>query len=195
MLPVGRLREWKSSSKRANCIIVSKCPTDLKPIDMRLVETELKPETNQSLFFSSYEYDELIPLFPQAKPENWTYDRLKGDNAGVLLVAGIVSPQPIVDYLKKFTDNIESLFFPDHHAFNPKDFNLISKKFNSLTALEKILLVTEKDAARLLLNPLFPESLKPLTFALPIKVKILNNQDDSFIQKIKNYVAENSRNR
>ncbi|MHB9140460.1 MAG: tetraacyldisaccharide 4'-kinase [Paludibacter sp.] len=195
MLPVGRLREWKSSSKRANCIIVSKCPTDLKPIDMRLVETELKPETNQSLFFSSYEYDELIPLFPQAKPENWTYDRLKGDNAGVLLVAGIVSPQPIVDYLKKFTDNTESLFFPDHHAFNPKDFNLISKKFNSLTALEKILLVTEKDAARLLLNPLFPESLKPLTFALPIKVKILNNQDDSFIQKIKNYVAENSRNR
>lgn len=194
MLPDGRLREWKSSSKRANCIIVSKCPEDLKPIEMRLVEIELKPETNQPLFFSSYEYDELIPVFPKEKHQSCTYNKLKESNSGVLLVAGIVSPQPIVEYLGKYTDNIESLFFPDHHTFNQKDFNLISKKFDSLDVSEKILLVTEKDAARLLLNPLFPESLKPLTFALPIKVKILNNQEDIFIQKIKNYVAENSRN-
>jgi len=57
------------------------------------------------------------------------------------------------------------------------------------------MLVTEKDAARLISNPNFPEVLKSRVFALPIRVQILHNQESLFIQKIKSYVAENSRNR
>jgi len=194
LLPAGYLREWHRGSKRANIIIVTKCPSDISPIDMRVIEMELKPENNQLLFFSTFVYDELKPVFSEAISEEITLAELRQQNAGVLLVAGIVAPEPIVEYLKDFSSNIETLFFGDHHAFQPKDFNQITSKFDAISDTEKILLVTEKDAARLQSNPNFPEKLKSKTYALPIRVKILHNQESLFIQKIKSYVVENSRN-
>ncbi|NDP19621.1 MAG: tetraacyldisaccharide 4'-kinase [Paludibacter sp.] len=194
LLPAGNLREWRSGSKRADIIVVTKCPDDFKPIDMRLIETELKIETNQLLFFSNYVYDEIVPVFPDSLPEKWNYEMLGETKANILLVAGIVSPQSIVLHLNKYCDTVKTLFFDDHHAFQPKDFNLIFHTFDKLPSTEKIVLVTEKDASRMVSNPYFPESLKSRTFALPIRVKILHNQENIFIQKIKDYVIEDSRN-
>ena len=194
VLPAGRLREWKSGSKRANIIVVTKCPEDMKPIDMRVFETELKPENNQLLFFSCFKYNEIIPVFPQSDFEEWTFQKIKETNAEILLVAGIVSPKPILEKLEKYTTKVNTLFFEDHHAFQIKDFNSINKQFDSISTADKIILVTEKDAARLVTNTNFPDALKSRTFALPIRVEILHNQETLFIQKIKNYVIENSRN-
>ena len=195
LLPAGQLREWKSGSKRANIIVVTKCPPEMKPIDMRLFETELDPESNQLLFFSCYIYDELISVFPDSEHEKWSYQKIKESNANVLLVAGIVSPEPILNQLKNYTANVKTLFYEDHHAFQPKDFISINKQFDLLPSANKIILVTEKDAARLVFNPNFPETLKSRIFALPIRVKIMHDQETLFIQKIKSYVVENSRNR
>jgi tetraacyldisaccharide 4'-kinase len=194
MLPAGTLREWKIGSKRADIIVVTKCPADLKPIEMRIIETELNPETNQLLFFSTYIYDEIIPVFTESEAEVWTFERIKETNSNVLLIAGIVSPEPIVEQLKKHTSEVETLFFEDHHTFQSKDYALIKSKFDALKSEEKIILMTEKDASRIVSDPNFPESLKSRTFAIPIRVQILNKQETLFIQKIKNYVVENSRN-
>ncbi len=193
-MPAGSLREWKSGSKRADIVIVTKCPTNLKPIEMRVIETELKPENNQTLFFSSYVYDEIKPVFPDSEPDNWTLKKIKQTNTGILLVAGIASPVAIIDQLKKYTDHITKVIFNDHHVFLSKDYNLIMNRFESVKSDDKIILVTEKDAARIVSDVNFPESLKSKTFSLPIQVKILNNQESQFIQKIQNYVVENSRN-
>ena len=194
LLPAGGLREWKSGSTRANIIVVTKCPEDMKPIEMRLYESELKPENNQFLFFTCFKYDELIPVFPASEHEEWTFQKIKETNAYVLLVAGIVSPEPIIEKLTKYTINVKTLFFEDHHTFQSKDFIQINKQFEALSLTDKILIVTEKDAARLVSNTNFPEALKARTFALPIRVEILHDQETLFIQKIKNYVVENSRN-
>lgn len=194
LLPAGTLREWRSGSKRANIIVITKCPVDMKPIDMRLYETELNPQDNQLLFFSSFIYEELKPVFPESKHENWTFQKIKETNADILLVAGIVSPEQILEQLAKFTTNVKPLFFEDHHAFQSKDFSSISKKFNAFSSTDKIIIVTEKDAARLITNSNFPEILKPQTFSIPIRVEILHDQENQFIQKIKNYVVEDSRN-
>lgn len=195
MLPAGQLREWKSGSKRANIVVVTKCPANLNPIDMRLIEIELKPENNQLLFFSTFIYNELIPVFPDSEPEPWTYKQIKETHAGVLLVAGIVRPEPIVEHLKNYTKSVDTLFFDDHHAFQTKDYSSINFQFELLNSTEKIILVTEKDAARMVSDSNFPEVLKSITFAIPIRIKILQNKETLFIQKIKNYVVENSRNR
>ena len=195
MLPAGELREWKSGSTRANIIVVTKCPADINPMQMRIIELELKIQTNQHIYFSCFKYDEIVPVFPDSTQTNWTLSGLKEAEAGVLLVAGIVSPEPIVEELTKYSHEVKSLFFDDHHAFNQKDFNAISKKFEAMESAEKIIVLTEKDAARLISNPLFPESLKARTFALPIRVSILHDQETLFIQKIKSYVTKNTRNR
>ena len=194
LLPAGQLREWKSGSSRANIIVITKCPEDVKPIDMRVYETELNPSNNQSLFFSTFIYDELRPVFPDSNQEKWTFQKIKDANAEILLVAGIVSPEPILLHLNKYTSNIKTLFFEDHHAFQSKDFNLINKRLGGLSSIDKIIMVTEKDAVRLMSNPNYPETLKSITFALPIRVHILHDQETLFIQKIKSYVVENSRN-
>jgi len=195
MLPSGQLREWKSGSKRADVIVVTKCPLNITPIEMRLVESELKPETNQLLFFSSYVYQEIIPVFPELNQEVWTLDKIKERKASVLLVAGIVSPEPIILHLSTYSDEIKTLFFEDHHTFQLKDFNRIDALFESLSSPDKLILVTEKDAARLLTSKTLPENLKPYIVALPIQVQILHDQETLFIQKIKSYVVENTRNR
>jgi len=195
LMPAGTLREWHTGSKRANIIVVTKCPVDMQPIEMRIFESEIKPENNQLLFFSSYVYDEIVPVFQDEATENWSLEKIKNENAAVMLVAGIVSPEPMVDYLNNYSTKIETLFFGDHHSFQAKDFNQIKAQFEALSSPEKVLIVTEKDAARLKSNPYFPSTLKSKIYALPIRVKILHNQESLFIQKIKSYVVENSRNR
>lgn len=195
LLPAGRLREWRYGSKRADIVVVTKCPDDLKDIEMRLIEKELKLTESQRLFFSHYLYQEIVPVFPETAPQAWTYRQIYLTQASVLLVAGIVSPGSIVVHLRNFTKTVETLFFEDHHAFHFKDITLIINAFEKMPSENKILLVTEKDAARLVGNPNFPETMKPLTFALPVKVEIMHGQEDLFIQKIKEYVIEDSRSR
>ena len=195
ILPAGRLREPRSGSRRADFIVVTKCPSDIKPIEMRIIESELKIETNQSLFFSCSEYNPIRPVFTELTLDNLTLEKIKDENIPIVLVTGIVSPEPIAEYLSTYTKNLKTIFYPDHHTFQTVDFVEISKQLDSFSSSDKILLLTEKDAARLLSNPIFPDALKAITYALPIQIKILNNQEEIFTHKINEYVVENSRNR
>ena len=188
MLPSGRLREWKRGSRRANIVIVTKCPNEIKDFDV--IRQELQLAETQELYFSTYIYDEIVPVFPSMQKEQWTCQRLAETKANVLLLTAIVSPKLIADYLKQYTDNIERLSFPDHYDFREKDFEVIKKRFNRLSE-NKLIIVTEKDAARLVNNRLFPEELKSHIFALPIRVKILENKEEVFIKKLNDYVGTN----
>ncbi len=194
LLPLGRLRENPKGAIRANIIIVTKCPADISPMDKRLVVTGIKPDNHQLLLFSSYKYEEIKPVFPQYLTNVWTYDRIKSEHASVLLIAGIVSPQPIVEHLNHYTKAVFTSFFEDHHSFLTKDFEQFTRRFNTIFARNKLILLTEKDAAKIINNPHYPEALKPFTYTLPIKVQILNDEESKFNQKIKNYVVENPRN-
>ena len=51
LLPFGRLREQAGERQRADIIIVTKCPSKIKPIDQRLLEKDLKMFAYQKLFF------------------------------------------------------------------------------------------------------------------------------------------------
>lgn len=194
MLPAGSLREWRSGSKRANVIIVTKCPNHITPIDMRVATTLIKPETNQLLFFSTLVYDEIKPVFPETLPENWTTASIETNKAEVLFVSGIANNQPIEEHFSKLGGRFNLLSYGDHYNFQPKDFNTIQKTFDALSSEQKVLLVTEKDAARLVSNPQFPTELKTKTYCLPIRIEILQQQETLLLQKIQNYVTENSRN-
>ena len=54
LLPYGRLRESASNKSRASIIIVTKCPTEIKPIDERIItkELEIKPYQPTPLRYS-----------------------------------------------------------------------------------------------------------------------------------------------
>ena len=191
ILPYGNLREHKNNSNRADIIVVTKCPDEIQHEEFSKIEQKLNPATHQQLFFSRFEYGNIYPVFSEGK--NLSLEKT-GEGMAILLVTGIVSPTPLLNYLKNFTTKITTKFFPDHHDFSKNELYDIEKEFEKMTGF-KIILTTEKDAARLKSNPYLTEKLKKNLYALPLEVKISNNEQDKFIQKIQDYVRKNSGNR
>ena len=60
ILPIGNLRENKDSSKRADIIVVTKCPIDMHINDKKTIIESLNPLANQKVFFSTLTYKQKI---------------------------------------------------------------------------------------------------------------------------------------
>jgi tetraacyldisaccharide 4'-kinase len=191
LLPFGRLRESASNRSRANIIIVTKCPPELKPIEERIITKELTIRPYQNLYFTRLEYGAALPVFRDK--DSFLARTSVLDGRSILLVTGIANPEPLKEYLMHQSHNIQHLCFSDHHNFNPKDIDLISSKFETLPKDDRVILTTEKDMVRLR-ELTVPESLKEYLFYIPLRIKFLNNGARDFEQKIINYVTENKVN-
>lgn len=192
MLPRGNLREPAFNKKRAHIVIVSKCPENARPIDFRIITKELNLFPYQTLYFTKYEYEDLKPVFGDDNKLILSKKDLKGYD--VLLVTGIVSPQYLQEYLEKYAAHIQPINYGDHHDFSKSDLLHIEKKFEAIENKNKIIITTEKDAARLLSNPDVPEVIKESLYCMPIKVAFLFDQEKNFNTKILDYVRKNKRN-
>lgn len=191
LLPAGRLREPESGKHRANIVIVTKCPDDIKPMDYRVLSKQLDLFPYQQLYFSTLRYGNLQPLF-----RNTAELPLKqvSKEDSLLLFTGIASPKQIVRELEKYPASIQKLTFGDHHFFSKKDIEQLEKAYQSLPGKQKYIVTTEKDATRLLQLPYLNEELKQHLYTLPIHVEFLQNQQESFNQNIIGYVRKNKRN-
>lgn len=194
MLPSGRLREFRSGSKRAQIVVVTKCPPTMELHEMQKFERKLKLLPSQQLFFSSFCYKEIVPVFGERNCEALTLTEQQKETTAIVFAAGIVRPEPALAYLQSLATVVDPVFYPDHYHFSISDFRELADRVSLLSQDRVILVVTEKDAARIVSNPDFPDELKPITYALPVSVTILQNKETSFIQKIKDYVIENTRN-
>lgn len=172
LLPYGRLRESARALNRADIVIVSKCPTMLKPVDYRIFNKNISLFPYQSLLYSRYAYQPLRPVFPDAVRRIPYLDWL-GLEDSVLAVAGIGNPRPFVRHLKSFNFRVKVNVFPDHHEYSRKDIELLKRRFSEMKGENKIIVTTEKDAVRLGCNPYFPHELKAATFYLPVKVEFI----------------------
>lgn len=193
LLPSGRLREPVKSKDRADIVIVTKCPTDLKPMEFRVITKAMHLYPYQQLFFSTHEYDDLKPLFPNQKNlgNPGSLNNLRGKN--VLLLTGIASPEQMLQDLQSYTDNIQPLSFPDHHNFRKKDIERINDAFEALPSPKRII-TTEKDASRLAGTEGLSDEVKQHLYVLPIHIKLLQDQEELFIKKILSYVRKDKRN-
>lgn len=171
ILPFGNLREPSSGKKRADMIIVTKCPKDLSEIAQQKIREKLK--VKQQVFFTNIQYDDYVfgndcqLLVPEIQSES------------KVLVAGIAKPKLFFDFLKN--ENDETMVFPDHHHFSKQDCEQILAKANG-----RKIITTEKDFVRL--NGLLP---KAQLFYLPIKSTFLNTNIDKTIE---DYVGKSTRN-
>lgn len=176
MLPTGNLRESKAGAKRANAVIVTKCPDALSQKEQLVIAEHLKLSKSQELFFTTIAYDDCV------FSGNQQLNVRDLDGRAKLLLAGIAKPQPFFAYLQAAND--VTMVYPDHHQFTEKDILDIKEK-----AQNKIIVTTEKDYVRLK-GSILEEQL----FYLPIKNKFIN-EEDSFKKTILNYVGTSSRNR
>ena len=193
LLPSGRLREPVSSKDRADIVIVTKCPEDLKPMEFRVLTKAMNLFPYQQLYFSTHAYERLQSVFPKqaAAIGDGSIDALKDTN--VLLLTGIASPEQVKQDLLSRTASLQLLAFGDHHEFKAKDINRINEAFSNLPA-PRLIVTTEKDASRLKDAEGLSDEVKKHLFALPIHIRILLDQEEQFNQNIIGYVLTNSRN-
>lgn len=135
LLPTGNLRESKSGAKRADTIIITKCPKTISKEEEQKIKRKIKPLPHQKIFFSHIEYSEEI---------KGTQKRFLSDfsNTPFILVTGIANPNPLVTYLKEKDLSFEHFKFPDHYHFSEKDIENLKKQ-------GKTIITTEKDYTRL----------------------------------------------
>ncbi|OYQ38358.1 tetraacyldisaccharide 4'-kinase [Flavobacterium cyanobacteriorum] len=176
ILPAGNLREGRSGAKRADIIVVTKCPPDLALKEQENITRKLKPQMHQKVYFTCIAYDEWVYSgegsikVTDVKPQD------------KVLVAGIAKPEPFFSFLKNDTDHC--LTYPDHHNFTASDIEAIINKSDN-----RIIITTEKDYTRLK-GSLPADKL----FYLPIKSSFVKDAGD-FDKTILEYVGKSTGNR
>ena len=190
LLPAGRLREPLPGKNRADIVIVTKCPKELKPMEYRVITRAMNLYAYQTLYFSTLEYGELRPVFPQVR-SSLTLSQLSSHN--VLLLTGIASPRQLSEDLKSLVKSITPMAFADHHHFTQKDLLRLSATFEAMPS-PKVIITTEKDATRLNDAGELGDELRKAFYVIPVNIKFMLEQEDLFNQNIIGYVRKNSRN-
>lgn len=179
-LPTGDLRDARSSYKRAEIMVVTKCPHDLSEGERDEIVQELEPLPHQQVFFSTIQYGT-----PYHITQNNT--AVIDGQTEVLLVTGIANPRPLKSFLEKRSLVYDLMQYGDHHIFTIDDWKDIKKRFANLQAGQKILLTTEKDAMRLLK---FSGELDGMPFyVLPIEHQFLFQEGNNFIRTVANFIG------
>ena len=162
-LPTGNLRDSKRQARRADTIIVTKCPDNLSETERSRIIDKIRPKASQDVLFSALVYA----------------NKLKGFNDGIrlsalkhkkiTLVTGIANPQPLVTYLQGIGLEFEHLAFNDHHFFTKKEIRLLKSK--------TLVLTTEKDYIR------SKEQINELNY-IEVKHKLLGNGHEVLMRRL-----------
>lgn len=182
-LPAGNLRDSISEIRRANIVIVSKCPDNLTTPEQNLIAKRLKIKQNQDIYFTSVSYGKPKAVFNNCE------DCLFNPNTAIFALSGVANPKPFIHQLQKNYKLVGKKTFADHHNFTVKEILSIFE----VTSNDVKLVTTEKDAARIRgLN--LPSDVKSRIYYLPLEVYFINNDENRFNSQIINYVRENKPN-
>ncbi len=134
-LPTGDLRDSRYTAKRADLIVVTKCPDHLGQTEQNDIRKKLHPLPDQQVLFSTLAYDGELKGLPTPKPLMWLKTKK------LTLVTGIARPQPLLEFLKGQGISFEHLSYRDHHFFTEKEIRSLNGR--------EMVLTTEKDFVRL----------------------------------------------
>lgn len=162
LMPSGRLREARKGADRADGIIVTKSSEQRSYNELDQLEI---PH-----FQTKVEYGDPIWFFGA--------DRLKK----AVIVCGLADNQPFVTYASNQFASAGVFSFSDHHDYQQKDLNTITRFLDG----ETMLITTEKDFVKL---KEFKE-LTPFNCAyIPIKIDFLQDEE-RFLQMVKESLTD-----
>ena len=185
LLPWGRLRDTRNQIHRANFVLVTKCPDDLNPLDMRIVINSLGLFPYQSLYFTRMRQGEITPLFA---------DRVVGkvrEGDPVIAMSGIANPVPLLESLRKRFDVVAELTFDDHHTYRLSDMRRLEALFAAYP--DAVVLTTEKDAVKLTNRKKVPEAVQQRLYYVPIHVSFVADSESEFLRQLELYVRTNQK--
>ncbi len=184
-LPTGDLRDLKSSYKRAEIIVVTKCKPDLTNEEKQKVINEINQVNGQKIFFTAIQYGSMYHI---SSNKIFTAD----EKTEVLLVTGIANPRPLKRMLEEKSSSYHMLQYSDHHIFTIDDLNEIKQKFEKIETTNKIILTTEKDAVRL---AKFTNEIAELPlYVIPIRHQFLFEEGIKFDKLVTDFIQNFSQN-
>lgn len=177
LMPSGTLREFKSAYKRAQVIVVTKCPSSILPHEQQLIIQQINPLPHQTVLFSCIIYGELVPVF-----KNQT-SFLQNN---VLAFSGIAKNTLFINELKQRYSKVESISFSDHQDYTNIVLSDIASRYRSIADPNCCIITTEKDAVKLQTQTAQNILGELPVFYMPIEIQFL--QDDG--QKLKTIVTQ-----
>jgi len=170
LFPVGKLRDVRSAYRRADVIIVTKCPDRLSKDEQENIIKAIRPLRNQRVFFTRLEYGN--PVQVSGKPMDINA------SSTVLGMAGLANTEKFEQYLKQSFSLTHFESFGDHHNFSRKELTSLWTKYGNFA---QAIVTTEKDAARL-------KSIRGLDdipiFVIPVSIAFLSGEA-AFVQLLR----------
>lgn len=175
LLPAGRLRESKTGARRADVVVVTKCPQTLQEEEMMSIEKSIHQYTPKPVFFTTIHYGSPMALSSITN----TLDKK------IVLVTGLANADHLKKYLSQSNLIVHHFNFEDHHHFTESEL----KSIVGLAKDKKAQVVTtEKDATKLR-SPQFTQYLQEVSwFYIPIEIGFLKSGRD-FDEMVLNAVA------
>lgn len=168
MLPAGHLRENARGRRRADIIIVTKCPENLDKKSMNALTQRLKVSTRQQVFFTTPDYSQPYLIDDAGH-------LLHLPEAPLLAVTGIVSPTLMTAELERQGHQVTLMDYPDHYRFTKQDIANITTRLESMGP-DAVIVTTAKDAARLS-DLEISKVLRNKIYVLPVGVRFLRDAD------------------
>ncbi|HKK89689.1 MAG TPA: tetraacyldisaccharide 4'-kinase [Saprospiraceae bacterium] len=182
LLPSGNLREWRDGYRRADLIVVTKCPEDLEQSRAEQMRQKINPAPNQRVFFSRYRYGKPYYLLNSRYRLQWT------PGLNIILFCAIADTSYLEEYLLDRVDKMHVMSFPDHHYFKQNEIDDLKQRYSSMPGDKKAIITTEKDAVRLIrFSKVLHEAQLPI-FVLPVQVEMMFDQDEQFRDHIKQFM-------
>ena len=182
MLPAGYLRESVKGRRRADMIIVTKCPDNLDKESMADLTNRLKVKPEQQVFFTTPQYNKPYLIDDAGQP-------LDLPKVPLLAVTGIASPALMQAELERQGHDVTLMAYPDHYRFTKQDITNITDRLKGM-GQDAVIVTTAKDAARLQdLN--LDDELRSRIYILPVGVRFLRDADKfekAVIQHVESYV-------
>ncbi len=137
--PGGRLRERRHGAKRADLVVVTKCPHDPNDTDREQISAQIGRYTqpNTPVLFAGLRYD-MPKQFVSSEPISLI-------NKPVYLVTGLANAGPLVQYVTATFGLLKHVAFGDHHAYTRADVDHLLADCPPDTWL----LTTQKDEVKL----------------------------------------------
>lgn len=192
LLPAGRLREPAQNVRRADMVVVTKCPGALRSEEETEILGNLPTRLEQPVLYSAYRYGKLVNL---ATNQPCDIDH----SSQVLIVAGIADPKVMEQYVSTHYRLLDILIFGDHHHFSNKDIQTISSRLDDVNGAgyctndsgkRAVIITTEKDASRLVDHPAVTDELRRRIYFLPTEVYFLQGHEAKFDQLVLDYVRK-----
>lgn len=180
-LPTGNFRDNFSSTKRADSIVITKCPEEISEAEKTHIEKLIKKYSTAPIFFSKIVY---------SKPRSFQNQKQQIDTLlgyDIILFCGIANPNPLIEYLQQ-ENTVKLIQFPDHHNYNTTNFDKVIQAYDSLSSTKKIIVTTEKDTQRID-SAVFCDY--PLYY-IPIEVNIGEHNNQTLDYYVEYYLSKAS---